>query len=182
MTISKKDVYFQYVRKLAGLERAINTKLNDTPVDVQNVVESTNIQYTVWCGDVNDGKWDMMIDSAISCAEMRLDDAGYSVALLKHVDLLNEYNNNDLFDKITNFTFRRILDVVSVTNDDGLLYDVNENYYIIIDGNVTVDGKHTIVKSFRVKNGEITIYDIYDEVHDLLGDSDVFNVAKLVDC
>jgi hypothetical protein len=181
MTISKKDAYFQYVRKLAGLERAIDTKLNDTPVDVQNVVEPTNIEFVVWCDDVNNPKWDLMLASAKSCAEMRIDDAGYSVALLKHVDLLNEYNNNELFDKIHYFTLSGVLEIVSV-NDDGLLYDVNEDYYIIIDGNVTVDGKHTIVKSFRVKDGEISMYDIYNEMHEIVGDSDVFNVAKLVDC
>jgi len=182
MSISKKDFYFQYVRKLTGLGTALDTILTDTSVDVQNVVEPTNIEFVVWCDDINNPKWDLMLASAKSCAEMRLDDAGYSVALLKHVDLLNEYNNNELFDKIHYFTLSGVLDIVSVNDDDGLLYDVNGDFYLIIDGDLAVDGKHTIVKSFRVKNGEITIYDIYDNVHDLLGDNPFFNVAELIDC
>lgn len=180
MTISKKDVYFQYVRLLAGIEKGIDIKLTDTPVDVSAVVDATGIEFVVWCDDVNNEKWDMMLNAAKTNAEMRLDDAGINPLVLKHLDLILNSPNIELVNKITYFVFNGYVDV-NILDDGNILYDVQDEYYIIIDGDLTVDGKHTIVKSFKVIDGKIIIYDIYNEMHEIVGDSDIFNVAKLVD-
>jgi hypothetical protein len=119
----------------------------------------------------------MMLDSAKSCAEMRLNDAGYNTNILKHFEI-DKTNNAELLDKITYFLQGGYVDLT--INDDGFLYDVNPDYYIIIDGDVTVDGKHTIISSFRLKDGNITVYDIYNEIHEIVGDVDIFNVAKIL--
>ena len=178
MSITKKDLYFQYVRRLTSLQEGLGVKINDTPVDVHNVVDATKIEFVAWCDDKDNEKWDMMLDSAKSCAEMRLNDAGYKTNILKHFEIVDKTNNAELLDKITYFLQGGYVDLT--INDDGFLYDVNPDYYIIIDGDVTVDGKHTIISSFRLKDGNITIYDIYNEIHEIVGDVDIFNVAKIL--
>lgn len=177
MSITKKDVYFQYVIRLTGITEGLGIKISDVSVDVHNVVDATKIEFVAWCDDKDNEKWDMMLDSAKSCAEMRLNDAGYNTNILKHFEI-DKTNNAELLDKITYFLQGGYVDLT--INDDGFLYDVNPDYYIIIDGDVTVDGKHTIISSFRLKDGNITIYDIYNEIHEIVGDVDIFNVAKIL--
>ena len=177
MSISKKDLYFQYVIRLTGITEGLGIKISDVSVDVHNVVDATKIEFVAWCDDKDNEKWDMMLDSAKSCAEMRLNDAGYNTNILKHFEI-DKTNNAELLDKITYFLQGGYVDLT--INDDGFLYDVNPDYYIIIDGDVTIDGKHTIISSFRLKDGNITIYDIYNEIHEIVGDVDIFNVAKIL--
>lgn len=177
MSISKKDLYFQYVIRLTGITEGLGIKISDVSVDVHNVVDATKIEFVAWCDDKDNEKWDMMLDSAKSCAEMRLNDAGYETNILKHFEI-DKTNNAELLDKITYFLQGGYVDLT--INDDGFLYDVNPDYYIIIDGDVTIDGKHTIISSFRLKDGNITIYDIYNEIHEIVGDVDIFNVAKIL--
>jgi hypothetical protein len=177
MSISKKDLYFQYVIRLTGITEGLGIKISDVSVDVHNVVDATKIEFVTWCDDKDNTKWDMMLDSAKSCAEMRLNDAGYNTNILKHFEI-DKTNNAELLDKITYFLQGGYVDLT--INDDGFLYDVNPDYYIIIDGDVTVDGKHTIISSFRLKDGNITVYDIYNEIHEIVGDVDIFNVAKIL--
>lgn len=177
MSITKKDLYFQYVIRLTGITEGLGIKISDVSVDVHNVVDATNSIFVAWCDDKDNEKWDMMLDSAKSCAEMRLNDAGYNTNILKHFEI-DKTNNAELLDKITYFLQGGYVDLT--INDDGFLYDVNPDYYIIIDGDVTADGKHTIVSSFRLKDGNITVYDIYNEIHEIVGDVDIFNVAKII--
>lgn len=177
MSITKKDLYFQYVIRLTGITEGLGIKISDVSVDVHNVVDATKIEFVAWCDDKDNEKWDMMLDSAKSCAEMRLNDAGYETNILKHFEI-DKTNNAELLDKITYFLQGGYVDLT--INDDGFLYDVNPDYYIIIDGDVTVDGKHTIISSFRLKDGNITVYDIYNEIHEIVGDVDIFNVAKIL--
>lgn len=177
MSITKKDLYFQYVRRLISIQDGLGIKISDVSVDVHNVVDATKIEFVAWCDDKDNEKWDMMLDSAKSCAEMRLNDAGYKTNILKHFEI-DKTNNAELLDKITYFLQGGYVDLT--INDDGFLYDVNTDYYIIIDGDVTVDGKHTIVSSFRLKDGNITVYDIYNEIHEIVGDVDIFNVANIL--
>lgn len=177
MSMTKKDVYFQYVIRLTGITEGLGIKISDVSVDVHNVVDATKIEFVAWCDDKDNEKWDMMLDSAKSCAEMRLNDAGYETNILKHFEI-DKTNNAELLDKITYFLQGGYVDLT--INDDGFLYDVNPDYYIIIDGDVTVDGKHTIISSFRLKDGNITVYDIYNEIHEIVGDVDIFNVAKIL--
>ena len=177
MSMTKKDVYFQYIIRLTGITEGLGIKISDVSVDVHNVVDATKIEFVAWCDDKDNEKWDMMLDSAKSCAEMRLNDAGYETNILKHFEI-DKTNNAELLDKITYFLQGGYVDLT--INDDGFLYDVNPDYYIIIDGDFTVDGKHTIISSFRLKDGNITIYDIYNEIHEIVGDVDIFNVAKIL--
>ena len=177
MSMTKKDVYFQYIIRLTGITEGLGIKISDVSVDVHNVVDATKIEFVTWCDDKDNEKWDMMLDSAKSCAEMRLNDAGYETNILKHFEI-DKTNNAELLDKITYFLQGGYVDLT--INDDGFLYDVNPDYYIIIDGDVTIDGKHTIISSFRLKDGNITIYDIYNEIHEIVGDVDIFNVAKIL--
>lgn len=177
MSITKKDLYFQYVIRLTGITEGLGIKISDVSVDVHNVVDATKIEFVAWCDDKDNAKWDMMLDSAKSCAEIRLNDAGYETNILKHFEI-DKTNNAELLDKITYFLQGGYVDLT--INDDGFLYDVNPDYYIIIDGDVTVDGKHTIISSFRLKDGNITVYDIYNEIHEIVGDVDIFNVAKIL--
>lgn len=177
MSITKKDLYFQYIIRLTGITEGLGIKISDVSIDVHNVVDATKIKFLVWGDDKDNEKWDMMLDSAKSCAEMRLVDAGYETNILKHFEI-DKTNNAELLDKITYFLQNGYVDLT--INDDGFLYDVNPDYYIIIDGDVTIDGKHTIISSFRLKDGNITIYDIYHDIHEIVGDVDIFNVAKIL--
>ena len=180
MSISKKDLYFQYVRRLTGIQEGLGIKINDTPADVQNVVDATKIEFVAWCDDKDNEKWDKMLESAKSCAEMRLNDAGYNPALLGHLELIDNCPNSGMIFTVTDYLKKGYVDLF-FTDDGGVLYDVTDEYYIIVDGALTVDGKHTIVKSFRIKDKFIDIIDIYGDIHEMVGgDGDVFNVAKVV--
>lgn len=68
MSITKKDVYFQYVIRLTGITEGLGIKISDVSVDVHNVVDATKIEFVAWCDDKDNEKWDMMLDSAKSCA------------------------------------------------------------------------------------------------------------------
>ena len=181
MTISKKDLYFQYVRLVSSLgDYGYDFKITDVSVDVQNVVDGIKIPHIVWVNDDNHVAWDKMLESSKSCADMRLNDAGYNPVLLKHLDLIDNCPNSDIIFTITDYLKKGYVDLF-FTDDGGILYNVTDEYYIIIDGDVTVDGKHTIVKSFRIKDKFIDIIDIYGDIHEMVGgDGDVFNVAKVV--
>ena len=181
MSISKKDLYFQYVRLLSSLgDYGYDFKITDVPVDVQNVVDGIKIPHIVWVNDENHLAWDKMLESAKSCADMRLNDAGYNPALLKHLELMDNCPNSGMIFTVTDYLKKGYVDIF-FTDDGGVLYDVTDEYYIIVDGALTVDGKHTIVKSFRIKDGFIDIIDIYGDIHEMVGgDGDVFNVAKVI--
>ena len=180
MSISKKEVYFQYVRLVSSLgDYGYDFTIIDIDVDVQNVVDGIKIPYVNWVNDENHVAWDKMLESAKSCADMRLNDAGYNPVLLKHLDLIDNCPNSDIIFTVTDYLKKGYVDVF-FTDDGGVLYNVTDEYYIIVDGDLTVDGKHTIVKSFKIKDGFIDIIDIYGDIHEIVGDGDIFNVTKVV--
>ena len=176
--MTKKDTYFQYIRTLSSIENALDICIADVSVDVQNVCDGTGLKHNDWQNDANHENWDNMRVSAEMAAEKRLNDADYNALIIKQFSNLDKQNTN-LIAKVNSFINSGYVDV-TVSIDCSIIYDVNPDYYIIIDGDVTADGKHTIVSSFKLKDGKMVVYDIYNEIHEIVGDVDIFNVAKIL--